>query len=163
MNGSTWWARNTNASLQHPMSCEAAASGTPILPCLRCAEAGFRPALHPDIRKLAVAASVTVHSLCLSDMAGQSEHDDNEQNQSQAAARPVTPASAVAPGGERTDQCKYQYDNENGRKHGVASFLCTLPGNNAEGCARFQVRVAYLDRESAAISRAMSLWILTLL
>src|SRR4029077_8115896 len=96
-------------------------------------------------------------------MAGQSQHDDDEQNQSQAAAGSVTPASAVAPGGERPDQCEYQYDNEDGSKHGVASFLCTLPGNNAEGCARFQVRVAYLDRESAAISRAMSLWILTLL
>ena len=50
-------------------------------------------------------------------MAGQSQHDDDEQNQSQAAAGSVTPASAVAPGGERTDQCEYQYDNEDGSKH----------------------------------------------
>ena len=57
-----------------------------------------------------------------SDMAGERQHHDDQEDQAQAAAGSIAPVPAVAPGRQRADQCQNKHDDQNGRQHGVASL-----------------------------------------
>jgi hypothetical protein len=71
-----------------------------------------------DVERASLVAKVGIIHRSSELVAGQRQHNDDEKDQSYSAARCITPASAVRPGGQRADQREYQHNDQDGSQHG---------------------------------------------